>query len=645
MIAIRRYPSVPYGSKTNEWPHLVESSVDPLEGVITKLKQCRMGTRANPSGVQNGNQVGQGQIPLNNQLSGGVQGGNASNGNGGNDGDDHFNPANNGHGYDLDFDDDIAEESEDENELSDLEDITSNELDGLLAEAALAYAIDSSEFDEDYEVGSEVTEVTDSDEKTVPPISSGGPGRSGDPRGPRGPKGPGGPGGPGGSGGSSGPNGPRSSLQPGFPLDDNGLLHPIKKSEDGYKGYEPDFSGFLPVDKSSDSEFLASTACKPKSFNPDEQRLSRAMVHSWLKSLELYLVACSTSPRNMVAMGLTFLQGRALNHVTSERARLVRLGVWSNTYVEFANILLKAYGVVDHEFEVRTKLMTAELRGRDMLGYARYVNNLISQLPDEMDENKVAWFLNGINDQELYAEVITQPATGVRWTSYDALFTHVMNKYSFLASHMQENGESSRSDGRGQPLRHSDAKRGMVNFEDMSNQYDHGYDDVWYDSYEYKEPEEMQGFSEEIEDEYEYDGYEDDEYVEDEGLADEHEGDYLGENEEILEDNSNVFMLMHDDEVVDNGEDMDALEDDYQEDNDQEEYDDEGVDIENEEVANNEEYEEDFQEEFVEDEVEDEVEEVVPEDAPYNVHANVMCYMCYERGHIARNCPTYDYDW
>ena len=456
-------------------PDLVDYSDSEESEYNAVITHHRMGTRGNhgnnppapPPPAQDNPQQGEGN-GQDEQNAEQANGGQAAGGNGGDDQDgnnDHNDVAN------L-LADEEGEENEDDDDEDDIEDMEEGELADLLA--------DDEESDDDYELeadsgsyenDSNMADVLDDEddlpeapydagyiadpygyleghedeiyeppELPVAPLGPGGPGGPGGSGGsghggPGGPNGPNGPNGPGGNGGHGGYGGPPGGGPPDD--DDNGPYIPMSIDPDGGC---PDM----------EPKVYASIAQKPKAFSGIMNSKNKEVVKTWCRQLEIFLRACSVAPNKRVDMAMTYLVGPALNHMVNERKRLYKKGQLTNSYVQFANILMKAFGVVDHEFEIRTKLQNAVMRNNDVLGYSRYVNGLLVELPEESDEFKITSYLNGVRNSLTYKELITEPATGVRWKSYDSMFSHIMNKYSFYSAHVAQHradnhqGEGSR---------------------------------------------------------------------------------------------------------------------------------------------------------------------------------------------------------
>ena len=185
----------------------------------------------------------------------------------------------------------------------------------------------------------------------------------------------------------------------------------------------------------------ASLVKKPNPFTGDRKHVN---IMLWLKKLELFLT-CNNVPKvEYLRVAICFLDGPALDLFLAHKHERENRKVWTNTYEEFASILLKAYGHIDEDFSMRTKITKLQLKDNNILGYTKLFHTLVHKLQKNIptDIDKITWYFSGIQDKTLYADLIINPATGLRWETWDTLYYFVMSKYSFLQNHFPHNNPS-----------------------------------------------------------------------------------------------------------------------------------------------------------------------------------------------------------
>ena len=195
-----------------------------------------------------------------------------------------------------------------------------------------------------------------------------------------------------------------------------------------------------PVIVNSNGLQYSSLVKKPNPFTGDKRNVN---IMLWLKKLELFLT-CNNVPRNdYLRVAICFLDGPALDLFLAHKHDRQNRNVWTNTYEEFSSILLKAYGHIDEDFSLRTKITKLQLRDNNVLGYTKLFHTLVHKLQKNIptDVDKITWFFSGIQDKTLYADLIINPGTGLRWETWDTLYYYIMSKYSFLQNHFKNSNQ------------------------------------------------------------------------------------------------------------------------------------------------------------------------------------------------------------
>ena len=181
---------------------------------------------------------------------------------------------------------------------------------------------------------------------------------------------------------------------------------------------------------------LSRLAQRPQIFNGRNVRPSEA--RTWLNKLENWFNCINASPSDWVTLAFTYLQPPAFSVMQAHKASLEASDKWLNSYGQFSEMFIKNYGDVDPDFSLRTRLNRLKLLpGQNILPYIRIFHDITTRIIDDpmSDQAKISAFFHGIQDPALFKELIIEPQTGTKWTSYDKLHDYVLSKYSFINLH------------------------------------------------------------------------------------------------------------------------------------------------------------------------------------------------------------------
>ena len=192
------------------------------------------------------------------------------------------------------------------------------------------------------------------------------------------------------------------------------------------------------LDPTAPSTNIARLAQRPKNFSGTGLKRSQDETKTWLGKMECWLTCIGTPSKDWATIATTYLDPPAFNVVQANVKTLQAAGTWQNTFQQFSDILLKNYGDVDADFAVRTRLARLRLQySQDIVKYSKIFHELSTRITGEplSDQAKISAFLTGIQDPKLFAELVIEPHTGQKWSSYDKLHDYVLSKYSFLQLH------------------------------------------------------------------------------------------------------------------------------------------------------------------------------------------------------------------